>query len=119
MLQEGEFSIVFWEQVLPVQTGFIARGSASWSASPAHLWSWGDAASEGKVALQRQIQISYRAVSAHPLGEGMEGMVKGSGGSPRRFPMSYLVLPAGLASVHLPKRGLWVPPPEAAQWGHV
>lgn len=38
----------------------------------------------------------------------MEGMVKGSGGSPRRFPVSYLVLPAGLASVHLPKRGLWV-----------
>lgn len=39
-------------------------------------------------------------MSALLFGNGMKGMVKGSGGSPRGFPVSHLVLTAGLASVH-------------------
>lgn len=95
----------------------------SWSASPEQLWSWGDAASEDKVALQRQIQVCSGAMSAHLFGEGMKGMVKGSGGSPRGFPVSHVVLTVwplctGCAAMALvAKRGLWVPPPEAADWG--
>ena len=76
MLQKGGLSIMFWEQVLPMQTGFTAQTmtTLAWSASSEQLWSWGEAASEGKVALQRQNQVSYGVMSARLFGGGMKGV---------------------------------------------
>jgi len=88
MLQKRDLSIMLWEQVLPVQTGFTARTmtTLAWQASSEQLWSWGEAASEGKVALQRQNQVSCGVMSACLSGEGTKGMVKCNGGSSRRWP---------------------------------
>lgn len=87
-----------------------------WSASPEQLLSWGDAASEGKVTLQRPIQIS-----AHLFGESMKGMVKSSGSSPGGFPCGAHCWSGLCAQVVLPwptcQRGLGMPPLEASEWG--
>lgn len=75
MLQKGHLSIMLWEQVFPMQTGFISQTvtTLALSASSEQLLSWGEATSEGKVALQRQIQVSYGVTSACVFGEGTKG----------------------------------------------
>lgn len=75
MLQKGHLSIMLWEQVFPMQTGFTSQTmtTLAWSASSEQLLSWGEATSEGRVALQRQIQVSYGVMSACVFGEGTKG----------------------------------------------